>query len=266
MDENVNPDYPLKRMFDLTISSVALIFFSPLIGIALLAVWLQDRHSPFYYATRVGRNNKDFTMIKVRSMIVRAETSGVNSTGADDDRITRVGHLIRKAKIDELSQFFNVLRGDMSAVGPRPNTRHWGIDLYTDRELTLLLVNPGITDLSSIIFSDEGDILEGAENPDLLYNQVIRPWKNRLALWYIENMSLRLDIRICWVTALAIISKKRAIDNVVALLEKAGADPELIEVCRRTKPLPAAIPPGGTEIEQGVPVARPMSDPSVEKA
>lgn len=243
--------YPLKRAFDVVVSLSVLFLASPLLVCAMIAVWAQDRYSPFYMAKRVARTGGTFTMIKIRSMIVRAEASGVNSTGVHDNRITRVGQLIRKFKIDELSQFINVLFGDMSVVGPRPNTWRWGVELYTETEQAILSVRPGITDPSSIIFSDEGNILDGAENPDLLYNQIIRPWKNRLALWYIENMTLAMDFRIAWLTAVAIVNKRKAISGICALLEAGGADAELIAVCRRTAPLPPAPPPGGAEIETG---------------
>jgi len=243
--------YPLKRAFDIVVALVALTLAGPVLLASILLVWLQDRHSPFYLARRIARGGGTFTMIKVRSMIVRAESTGVNSTGTHDTRITRVGQFIRKFKIDELSQFINVLIGDMSAVGPRPNTWAWGVELYTETETKILSVRPGITDLSSIVFSDEGDILNGAEHPDLLYNQIIRPWKNRLALWYISNMTLTLDVRICWLTVLAILDKPRAIAGVVALLERGGADSDLIAVCRRDVDLPAAPPPGSDKVETG---------------
>lgn len=243
--------YPLKRLFDIVVSASILLLASPMLIIAMIAVWSQDRHSPFYMAKRIAKGGGTFTMIKVRSMIVRAETAGVNSTGLHDNRITKVGHTIRRFKIDELSQFINVLKGDMAVVGPRPNTWTWGVELYTKTEQEILSVRPGITDLSSIIFSDEGDILDGAENPDLLYNQIIRPWKNRLALWYIDNMTIKMDFQICLLTAMAIINKPKAIAGVCALLAKGGADPELIETCQRKLPLKAVPPPGGEEIETG---------------
>jgi lipopolysaccharide/colanic/teichoic acid biosynthesis glycosyltransferase len=248
--------YPLKRLFDVLVALSALTIASPILLISMLLVWWQDGHSPFYLARRVARGGGTFTMIKIRSMIVRAENTGVNSTGAHDDRITPVGRFIRRFKLDELSQFINVLKGDMSVVGPRPNTWAWGVELYTEVERKILTVRPGITDLSSIVFSDEGEILDGAEHPDLLYNQIIRPWKSRLALWYVANMSLALDIRICWLTAVAIVDKRRAVASVVDLLERAHADSELIAVCRRDAPLPAAPPPGGTEVEQASPYSR----------
>jgi lipopolysaccharide/colanic/teichoic acid biosynthesis glycosyltransferase len=243
--------YPLKRVFDICVAVVALTVTGPILLVSILLVWWQDRYSPFYMARRVARGGGEFTMIKIRSMIVRAESTGVNSTGAHDHRITQVGRFIRRFKIDELSQFINVLKGDMSVVGPRPNTWAWGVELYTTVESKILSVRPGITDLASIVFSDEGEILNGAEHPDLLYNQVIRPWKSRLALWYIDNMSLALDIRICWLTALAMVDKRRALTGVVHLLERARADTDLIVVCCRDAPLTAAPPPGSDRVETG---------------
>lgn len=238
----------LKRPFDLAFSALVLLVFGPFLLTVMFLVWLQDRHHPLYRAPRVGRGGRDFTMMKVRSMIVNADHSGVNSTSAGDRRITPLGHFIRRWKVDELSQFLNVLLGDMSVVGPRPNTRAWGVDLYTAEEMRLLELRPGITDLSSIVFSDEGAILAGAEHADLRYNQIIRPWKSRLGLVYRDHASVALDLRIIALTALAIIDKQRALAGVVRILEQLGADPELIAVCRREGPLPAAAPPGADRV------------------
>lgn len=243
--------YSLKRGVDVTLSLLILLVASPLLLLSMLAVWLQDFRSPLYKATRVARGGGSFTMMKVRSMVVNAEKSGVNSTGATDHRITFVGRFIRRWKVDELSQFLNVLTGTMSIVGPRPQVRHWGVDLYTAEEMQLLLVRPGITDLASIVFSDEGDILSGAEHPDLKYNQVIRPWKSRLGLFYVQNSSLLLDLRIIWLTFLAIISRKRALKGVVAILEAHEADSLLAKVSRREGVPPVYAPPGASEIEAG---------------
>lgn len=243
--------YPLKRPFDLLFSGAVLIAASPVLIGSMIAVWLQDFRSPLYLAPRVGRGGRDFTMAKIRSMVVNAAKSGVNSTGANDKRITAVGRFIRRYKVDELSQFLNVLSGSMSVVGPRPQVRHWGTDLYTREEQRLLDVRPGITDLASIIFSDEGDILAGAAHADLEYNRVIRPWKSRLGLFYIDHASLRLDLKIVWLTGLAVIDKRRAIAGVVRILTEQGAPADLIAVCRREGTLPPAPPPGGTEIETG---------------
>ena len=158
----------------------------PLIIIFSLLIWLQDFNSPFYIADRVGKYGKLFKMIKFRSMIVNASSSGVESTAEDDNRITNIGKVVRKFKIDEIPQLFNVFMGQMSFVGPRPNVLN-ETNLYSKVENKILTVRPGITDFSSIVFSDEGDILKGSKNPDLRYNQIIRPWKSRLGIFYISN-------------------------------------------------------------------------------
>ena len=186
-------------------------------------------------------------MVKLRSMVLNADKSGVDSTSANDKRITWVGHLIRKFKLDELSQLWNVLIGDMSLVGPRPNVRR-DVDLYTQEELQLLSVRPGITDISSIVFSDEGDILAGAKDPDLKYNQVIRPWKSRLGLLYIENRSAMLDLRLISWTVLAILNKDAALKRIESLLVRLNAPPELRQVAKRDSELLPHPPLGSNEI------------------
>ena len=233
-----------KRLFDIGFSLAVLLVAAPVILVALFLVWCEDGRSPIYRAVRVGCGNRDFVMVKIRSMRVGADRSGVNSTAASDDRITNMGRFIRRFKLDELSQFWNVLKGDMSIVGPRPNTRQHGVDEYTAEELRLLSVRPGITDLSSIVFSDEGAILDGAEDADALYNRIIRPWKSRLALLTIDHATLWLELRIVWLTFLAICSKRAALTGVAAILESLGADPMLRRICRRDAPLPGGAPPG----------------------
>jgi lipopolysaccharide/colanic/teichoic acid biosynthesis glycosyltransferase len=232
----------IKRLFDILISAFGLLAASPIIIPTIIAVWLQDRHSPFYVAPRVGQGDRDFAMIKIRSMVVNADKTGVSSTSANDNRITKVGHFVRRCKLDEITQFWNVLKGDMSLVGPRPNVRS-ETDLYTPQEQRLLSVKPGVTDLASIVFSDEGDILKDSADPDLDYNQLIRPWKSRLGLFCIDNSSLALDFRLVILTAVAILDRKKALKGIRELLEKMEADEELIRVASRTEPLVPALPP-----------------------
>jgi lipopolysaccharide/colanic/teichoic acid biosynthesis glycosyltransferase len=235
----------VKRFFDVVLAAAVLLLFSPLLIVVLFLVWRQDGHDPIYRARRVGRGGRDFTMLKIRSMVVNADLSGVNSTAGDDRRITAVGRFIRRWKLDEVSQFVNVLRGDMSVVGPRPNTRAWGTDLYTTEEQGLLTMKPGITDLSSIVFSDEGAILHGAEHADVLYNQVIRPWKSRLGLLYRAHASVALDAEIVVLTAVAIVNKRAALNGVARILRRLGAPGDLRAVCQRTVLVPPAGPPPG---------------------
>lgn len=234
----------LKRAFDIVVSALTLLTLSPLWGTIAVLVWRQDGRSPFYTPRRVARGGGDFIMVKMRSMVVGADRTGVSSTANDDRRITPLGRFIRRYKIDELMQLWNVLKGDMSFVGPRPNMREWGVNLYTEEEKRLLTVRPGITDLSSIVFSDEGDILTGSANPDLDYNRLIRPWKSRLGLLYIDRQSLWLDLEIIGWTALAIVSRPKALAGVQRILERLNATAELRHVCLRTAPLQPSPPPG----------------------
>jgi lipopolysaccharide/colanic/teichoic acid biosynthesis glycosyltransferase len=237
----------MKRLFDFLCSLAGLVVLSPILILFLVAIWLQDFKSPFYIAPRVGRNFKLFNMVKIRSMIVNAEKSGVDSTSANDMRITAVGRMIRKFKIDELSQLWNVLIGDMSLVGPRPNVGR-EVALYTDEENHLLDVRPGITDPSSIVFSDEGVILVGSDDPDLMYNQVIRPWKSRLSLLYVQRGSLWIDLKLIFLTIIAVVSKQAALSNLQPVLRQLGANEELLAVARRESELLAHPPPGADQI------------------
>jgi lipopolysaccharide/colanic/teichoic acid biosynthesis glycosyltransferase len=237
----------LKRLFDVTASAIGLVLASPVLLPVMFLVWWQDRHSPFYVAPRVGRNDQPFKMIKLRSMIINADQSGVDSTSANDNRITAVGQFIRRYKLDELTQLWNVLKGDMSLVGPRPNVKR-ETDLYTPVERKLLAVKPGITDISSIVFSDEGDILKDKPDPDIAYNQLIRPGKSLLGLLYIENQSLWLDIKLCFLTVIAVLSREKALAGVQKILKDINASNDVLQLARRNQPLVPQPPPGGDRI------------------
>ena len=180
-------------------------------------------------------------------MLVNADKTGVYSTSANDMRITAVGKLIRKFKIDELSQLWNVLAGDMSFVGPRPNVER-EVALYTEEERHLLDVRPGITDPASIVFADEGEVLAGSDDPDLRYNQVIRPWKSRLALLYVKNGNFLIDLALILLTVVAIFSRPLALQGLQKVLKRLGADDRLLAVARREGPLRSYPPPGSDRI------------------
>jgi len=180
-------------------------------------------------------------------MIFNADASGVDSTSLSDGRITPVGHLIRKYKLDEITQMWNVLLGDMSLVGPRPNIKR-ETDLYSEEENKLLSVKPGVTDFSSIIFSDEAEILSEKDDPDIAYNQLIRQCKSRLCIIYIDNRNFFIDLRIIFITAITIINKKKGIIMTVKILEQIGCSGRLLEVCRRDDELYPYTPPGLSEI------------------
>lgn len=232
-----------KRLIDIVCSAAGLIATSPVLLPVMFLVWKQDGHSPFYIADRVGLHGRIFRMVKLRSMVINADKSGVDSTSANDNRITAVGHFIRRFKLDELSQLWNVLIGDMSLVGPRPNVKN-EVDRYTDVEAGLLQVKPGVTDISSIVFSDEGDILSDSEDPDLDYNRLIRPWKSRMGLFYVEKQNIVLDIALIALTALAIVSKQRALKLLGTVLRQLDAPDQMIAVAGRTSSLMPYAPPG----------------------
>jgi lipopolysaccharide/colanic/teichoic acid biosynthesis glycosyltransferase len=237
----------MKRALDVTLALLGLALASPLLVPVLVAIWAQDLHSPFYVAPRTGRGAQPFRMVKLRSMRVGADRTGVDSTAAGDSRITRVGLFVRRYKLDELAQLWNVLKGDMSLVGPRPNVER-ETRLYTSEEARLLSVRPGITDFASIVFADEGEILEGQRDPDLAYNQLIRPWKSRLGLFYIERQSFALDLALIALTALAIVSRAAALRGVARLLRTLGAPERLVAIALREAPLHPFPPPGASEI------------------
>ncbi len=237
----------LKRGVDILLSLIGLILASPILIPVMFLVWKQDWHSPFYVAERMGKKEKPFKMVKLRSMIKNADAQGIDSTGANDMRITPIGHFIRSYKLDELTQLWNVLKGEMSLVGPRPNVKR-ETDLYTSQEKVLLSVKPGITDFASIVFSDEGEILADKADPDIAYNQLIRPGKSRLGLFYIQKNNLLVDLSLILFTALAIVSKRRALKAVVGLLKVLRAPQELLEIASREKPLTPQPPPGSTQV------------------
>jgi len=236
----------MKRAFDILVSALGLLLFSPLLLLVMLAIWLQDFASPFYIAPRMARGGGTFRMVKFRSMVVHANKIGGISTAGNDRRITPVGRFVRAYKLDELVQLWNVLIGDMSLVGPRPQVQA-DAALYTEAEKRMLTVRPGITDLASIVFSDEGAILKGSADPDLLYNQIIRPWKSRLALAYIDHRTFFIDLWLIFLTVVAIASRSVALRALGTLLRRWQLDPLVVRMAGRREPLMPYPPPGASE-------------------
>jgi len=240
-----------KEILDRTTAFVGLLVLSPILLVLILLVWMQDWRSPFYVADRVARGGGTFRMVTLRSMVVGADRKGGSSTAGDDVRITPVGQFIRKWKIDELSQLWNVLRGDMSLVGPRPQVPS-EVAAYTVEERRLLTVKPGITDFASIVFADEAEILHGAADPDMAYRQLIWPWKSRLGLFYVAHHSFAVDLRLIVLTVVRIIARGRALVGASRLLGRLGAPGALVEVARRTRPLGAAGSQSGSSAKMEV--------------
>ena len=209
----------------------------------MFITWWHDKHSPIYMAPRVARGGGVFRMVKLRSMVINADRLGASSTSNADVRITPIGRVIRRYKLDEATQLWNVLWGDMSLVGPRPQVPA-GVAPYTIRERELLSVRPGITDFASIVFADEGAILETSADPDADYDSLIRPWKSRLGLIYIARRSLMLDVRLVIATIVAIVSRPHALRMVEKMLTRLGAPAEVISMARRQDAPVPALPPG----------------------
>jgi len=198
----------VKRIFDLLCSLFGLLLSSPVLLLAALLIKLGDGGPVFYRGLRVGRFGKVFRIYKFRTMVVNAEQLGGSSTSDDDLRITGVGKLLRKSKLDELPQLINVLIGEMGLVGPRPEVQP-EVALYTDKEKALLNVPPGITDYASIKFHNEGEILRGSADPHQAYREKIRPEKIRLGLEYVHNRSLLVDCVILFQTLRTVIFSRR---------------------------------------------------------
>lgn len=186
----------LKRLFDVILSFFGLVITSPLMGLVGILIKLDSRGPVFFQGTRITKFGKPFQIYKFRTMVVNAEQIGGPSTAADDPRLTKIGGFLKKYQLDELPQLINVLKGEMSLVGPRPEVKAY-VDMFTEEEREIILsVRPGMTDLASIWNFHEGEILKGSPDPEKTYMEKIRPEKIRLQLEYVKNRSFTLDIKI----------------------------------------------------------------------
>ena len=193
----------IKRLFDFTASLIGLIILSPLFALVSILIILDSKGPVFYSQSRVGRHNKDFKLVKFRTMRPNADKSGLLTTSSRDKRITQIGYYLRKYKIDELPQLLNVIIGDMSLVGPRPEVRKY-VNLYTQKQLEVLDVKPGITDLASIRYSDENLLLGNQINPEQFYIDTILQDKLNLTLEYVRENSFLNDLKIIYLTVIKI--------------------------------------------------------------
>lgn len=192
------------RLFDILESFTALVVLSPLMMIIAIWIMIDDGLPVFYKQVRVGKDGKDFMMYKFRSMRKNADKGSLITVGGRDPRVTRSGYYIRKYKLDELPQLINVLKGDMSVVGPRPEVRRY-VDLYTELQRKVLSIRPGISDYASIEYIDENVLLEKSENPDRTYINEIMPAKLQLNMRYIDNYSIKEYLNVIFLTVKGII-------------------------------------------------------------
>ena len=198
------PQLIAKRAMDIVLSACALAILWPLLLLIALAIWIDDPGPVFYRQVRVGRNGKTFRIFKFRSMVMDADKKGLAITVGRDSRITRVGAVLRKTKLDELAQLLNVFLGQMSFVGPRPEVPKY-VELYTPYQRQVLLVRPGITDYASIAYRNENDLLAGAPNPEAMYIEQIMPDKIELNMKYLREISPLADIRLIVKSIVAVI-------------------------------------------------------------
>lgn len=193
-------------LVDIFLSIIGIVIFIP-IGIVLgFCIKLESRGPIFYKQTRVGKGGKTFELIKFRTMKEGADQKGLLTVGAKDPRITKIGLFLRRFKIDEFPQLINVLKGDMSMVGPRPEVKKY-VDLYTQDQMKVLSVKPGVTDYASIIFANENEILLNSRDYEKTYIEEIMPYKIRLNMEYLNNQTLSQYFKIILKTFLCIISK-----------------------------------------------------------
>lgn len=194
----------MKRLFDVGCCVLGLIVLAPILLLIALLIRTDSKGPILYVQERIGLNGRPFYIFKFRTMVMDADKKGLLTVGGKDPRVTRIGYSLRRYKLDELPQLFNVLKGDMSLVGPRPEVKKY-VDLYSSSQREVLTVKPGITDYASIVFVDENDILAKSADPEQAYIQEIMPAKLALNRKYIDEKGLLTDLRIIVKTILRII-------------------------------------------------------------
>ena len=207
----------MKRLFDILFSVGGLLLLSPFFIFIAIIIIFESKGGIFYKQERIGLNEKPFYLLKFRSMYMDSDQKGLLTVGMNDSRITKIGFFIRKYKIDELSQLINVLIGDMSLVGPRPEVRKY-VENYSEIEKKVFKVKPGITDIASIFYFDENELLSQAEFPEKYYKDIVLPQKLRLGILYVENHSFFLDLKLILITIVAIFDKKKSLLFVSRIL------------------------------------------------
>ena len=187
------------RLFDIFFSALGLIILFPFFIVFYLLIRLESKGGAFYIQERIGKNGKPFGLYKFRSMRVGSDAEGLLTVGERDNRITRIGYVLRKTKIDELPQLMNVLKGDMSLVGPRPEVRKY-TDMYTEEQRKVLCVRPGITDYASIEYVNENELLSTADDPERMYIEKVMPDKIKLNMKYLEHYTVGEYFKIIFLT------------------------------------------------------------------
>ena len=195
-----------KRCFDVTASFFGILFLLIPFAVVAVAVKCSSRGPVFFRQVRVGKNGRKFRIYKFRTMVADAEKKGMQITVGGDSRVTGIGRVLRKTKVDELPQLFNVFAGQMSFVGPRPEVPHY-VDMYSDYQKNVLRIKPGITELASIVYRDENDVLAKSEDPERTYIEEIMPEKIKLNMQYMQKMNVFYDIYLIFRTFAAVLKR-----------------------------------------------------------
>ena len=240
-------EYGVKAVLDRTAAAVAIVVLMPVIALALAVTWAVDRRNPVYVSLRAGRNGVPFRMLKIRTMIVTDGRSGQMTTAADDPRLTGLGRLLRGCKIDELLQLVNIVRGEMSVVGPRPQVLP-EVATYTRRSAACWAWRPVSPISPPSYLWDLAEIVRAKPDAHLAYQQLVRPWKSRLGLFYVRHSSVPLDVLIVLATLCRMVHRPAGLALVVWTLRAWGAQQELIAVARRSEPLKPTPPPGAARV------------------
>lgn len=220
----------MKRVFDFVVSLIGLILLSPIMLVLSLLIVIDSKGGVFFRGERVGLNGETFRIFKFRSMLPDCEGKGKWNVGDTDDRITKMGHFLRKSKLDELPQLINVLKGDMSFVGPRPELRYY-IDMYTENEMPILDLKPGITDWASMTNFEQFKGFTEAEDPDKFYLEQVRPLKLKLQLYYRYNHSFFGDIKcILWTVFKVLTHSQKLPKQVQKIVDEYKAEKEVANV------------------------------------
>jgi len=216
-----------RRLRDVSVASVALTIAGPLAAAGGLLAWLEDHGPVLYRSQRIGKDGEPFDLLKLRTMRIDAHLFKVDTTSADDPRITRVGRFLRRTKLDEVPQFVNVMRGEMGLVGPRPNVAR-EVALYDADERRLLTMRPGVTDLASVALSDLAELVAGLGEPNEAYRVHIRPNKTKLGLYYVDNQGGLLDALALLLTVVAVFSPVTARRWLISAARRFEADTQVM--------------------------------------
>ncbi|MFY0714360.1 sugar transferase [Seonamhaeicola sp. NFXS20] len=196
----------LKRGFDVVFSIIGLIALFPILLLTSILIKLDSKGPVLFIQGRVGKNNKDFNIYKFRTMRVSSEKKGLLTIGNKDTRVTKIGYFLRRYKIDEFPQLINILKGDMSFVGPRPELRHY-VNFYSEDDMKIFCVRPGITGLASLKYRNEVELLKAADDPEHFFIHTIIPDKLRYNKMYIEKQNFWFDIKLIALTIIKVIAK-----------------------------------------------------------